>query len=193
MFASEIDPDLQRIYVLNHGILPHGNIRDTWEDIPPHDILCAGFPCQPFSKAGTQLGFDCPVSGDLFQYILNVVDKHKPQYLLFENVPNILYHARGETWQRMKDDLSNRDYTVECAQLSPHQFNIPQIRSRTIIVASLTGLSNFIWPSNSTGEKTTHLSSVLDRNPNSPDLLSAAYLEIFGRVERISRSNWPGE
>ena len=193
VFASEIDPHLQNIYFKNHGILPQGNIRDSWEAIPPHDILCAGFPCQPFSKAGTQLGFDCPVSGDLFQYILNVIDKHRPSYLLFENVPNILNHADGETWNRIEVDLTERDYTVDKALLSPHEFGIPQIRNRAIIVASLTALSDFSWPEKTAYDKTTDLSAVLDETPNDSNLLPdeyLKYLDVWNEfLDRIGQKN----
>lgn len=179
VFASEIDADLQHLYLLNHGIEPFGNIRESWKDIPEHDVLCAGFPCQPFSKAGTQLGFDCPTSGDLFQYILNVIDLHKPRYLLFENVPNILRHAGGKTWLRMQESLSERGYAVDCKELSPHQFGVPQNRNRAIIVASLAGLDDFIWPAEETHREVIHLSSVLDENPNDIDLLPPSYIEYL--------------
>ena len=99
VFASEIDDELREIYALNFGFNPSSNIRDTWKDIPEHEILCAGSPCQPFSKAGPQRGFDCLESGDLFDYILKTIDRHLPSFLIFENVPNILHHAEGKIIQ----------------------------------------------------------------------------------------------
>lgn len=193
VFASELDPDLQKLYFLNHGVMPHGDIRENWQVIPPHDVLCAGFPCQPFSKAGTQLGFDCPTSGDLFQYILNVIDMRMPAYLLFENVPNILRHAGGETWIRMKESLKARGYDVDCKELSPHQFGVPQIRSRAIIVGSLKGLDKFVWPIDSSLKSNIHLSSILEKNANNVDLLSDGYLKYLDVwedfIERIGEGN----
>ena len=76
VFASEIDKGLQELYQINHGIKPSSDIRFAWKDVPAHDILCARFPCQPFSKAGSRKGFECADSGDLFDYILKVVDRH---------------------------------------------------------------------------------------------------------------------
>ena len=137
VFASEIDAELQDLYHANFGIRPLSDIRYCWQDVPSHDILCAGFPCQPFSKAGNQLGFQCPESGDLFEYILSIVDRHAPRFLIFENVPNILRHSDGETWSRIRDSLVERDYSVDFKELSPHLVGVPQIRYRAIIIASL--------------------------------------------------------
>jgi DNA (cytosine-5)-methyltransferase 1 len=78
VFASELDPRLRELYERNHHLRPEGDIRDiAVEDIPSHDILCAGFPCQPFSKAGDQKGFDCPKWGDLFEFVINAIEYHK--------------------------------------------------------------------------------------------------------------------
>ena len=179
VFASEIDADLQELYFLNFGMRPFSDIRFSWKDVPPHDLLCAGFPCQSFSKAGSQLGFLCPDSGDLFEYILNVVDRHTPKFLLFENVPNILRHANGETWTRIRDSLEQRGYSVDFRELSPHLFGVPQIRYRAIIVASLSGLSNFDWPELPPGDEYTHLSTVLDVNPSDAAALPNAYVKYL--------------
>ena len=85
VFASELDPNLQQLYEKNFGIHPHGDIRTVPVDqVPQHDILCAGSPCQPFSKAGDQQGFDCPKWGDLFEHVLRVLRHHKPQYIILE-------------------------------------------------------------------------------------------------------------
>lgn len=139
VFACEIDPNLRELYLANFGLLPARDIRDiNLLDIPDHDILCAGFPCQPFSKAGTQLGLECPNWGDLFGYIIKILNVKKPNYFILENVPNLLRHSSGTTWKNMKKLLSEAGsgYFVETKELSPHQFGIPQIRNRLFIVGS---------------------------------------------------------
>ena len=175
VFASEIDPALRHLYNINFGIVPEGNIRDSWMHVPEHDILCAGFPCQPFSKAGSQKGFACPDSGDLFDYILNIVDAHHPTYLLFENVPNIIRHADGQTWSRIQDTLRSRGYAIDFRELSPHMFGIPQVRNRAIIVGSKSGLDHFRWPGANHCEN-LHVSSVLSANPSDAKPLPPSYI-----------------
>ena len=81
VFASELDPDLAALYQKNFGLMPAGDIRKVkLKDIPKHDVLCAGFPCQPFSKAGEQRGLKCPQWGDLIDYVIAILRRHKPQF-----------------------------------------------------------------------------------------------------------------
>lgn len=147
VFACEINPTLQKLYEQNFGLRPVGDIRGVGvTDIPPHDILCAGFPCQPFSKAGDQQGFDCPRWGDLFDYVNRIIEHHTPQYLLLENVPHLLKHNEGRTWATIESKLLEAGYHVRHRRLSPHQFGIPQIRDRVFIVGSRSSLDGFSWP-----------------------------------------------
>lgn len=171
VFASEIDETLQDLYERNFGIRPVGDIRDVpAEQVPPHDVLCAGFPCQPFSKAGDQLGVDCPRWGDLFDHVLRIARHHRPGYLLLENVPNLRRHRRGETWKAMAAQLREEGYAVDTAILSPHQFGIPQVRERLYIVASRAGLPAIFWPE--TPVVTPSILSILDQEPEDARPLS---------------------
>ena len=89
VFASDIDENCRKTYENNYGLKPEGDItKIKIEEIPIFDILCAGFPCQPFSKAGFQKGFDDD-RGNLFFHICNVVKIHKPKYMILENVRNL--------------------------------------------------------------------------------------------------------
>src|SRR5688572_8279588 len=105
VFASELDPELRRVYETNFGIEPADDIRKVkLRDVPQHDALCAGFPCQPFSKAGDQQGLDCPKWGDLFDYVLKIIRYRKPRYFILENVPNLKRHGNGihgRRWRRL--------------------------------------------------------------------------------------------
>ena len=92
VFVSELDPALREVYQENWGIEVHGDIKKVLEKdintIPEHDILCAGFPCQPFSKAGNQLGREDD-RGTLFDEIVKILEHRKPNYFILENVPFI--------------------------------------------------------------------------------------------------------
>jgi len=165
VFAGEIDKNLQRLYERNFGLKPAGDIRAVKPtDIPSHDVLCAGFPCQPFSKAGAQQGFDCPQWGDLFGHFMKIVRHHQPTYLLLENVPNLERHDGGATWRSMNAQLQRQGYNVQTKRLSPHRFGIPQIRERMFIVASKLSLEGFLWPLGS-GKSETSITPMLDRRP----------------------------
>ena len=175
VFACEAEKDLRKVYRKNFGLLPASDIRKVRvSDIPHHDILCAGFPCQPFSKAGSQQGFDCPKWGDLFKYVLRIIKSHEPKYLLFENVPNLEKHDEGRTWLKIESDLIKAGYNVRKKRLSPHLVGIPQIRERVFIVASSESLARFDWPEPD-NDLTLSIKSVLDINPSdarkvSPDV-----------------------
>lgn len=192
VLACEIDDELAGLYKQNFGIEPFGDIRQmNPEDAPDHDILCAGFPCQPFSKAGEQLGFHCPQWGDLFDNVHRILEFKKPTLFILENVPNILKHSKGLTWSTIEWRLKELGYTVDHRVLSPHQFGIPQIRHRTFIVGSLNGLDDFTWPA---GDDKAALSirSVLDENPSDARQLTSdniEYLEVWQEfLDRFPKS-----
>ena len=165
VFSSEIDPELADLYERNFGVKPAGDIRTAFGKVPAHDILCAGFPCQPFSKAGGQNGFKCPDWGDLFDYVIAVLQRHKPQFLMLENVPNLLRHADGETWTKISTRLRQLGYNVDWIRLSPHMFGVPQVRERAFIIGSLNPLDKFTWPGATHELSSLSISAVLDRNP----------------------------
>lgn len=172
VFASDIDKQLIDLYEKNFGLKPHGDIRKVAvESIPKHDILCAGFPCQPFSKAGDQQGFDCPRNGDLFDYVLKIIQYHNPSYIMLENVANIQTHNNGETWKHIKKQLEDEGYVIDARQLSPHRFGIPQIRERFFIVGSKTGLTHFSWRDEIINPKLS-IKSILDYRPKEARRLS---------------------
>ena len=166
VFASEIDEELCDLYERNFSMRPQGDLRVIAEEhIPTHDVLCAGFPCQPFSKAGEQQGTKCKLWGDLFsKHVLRVIRHHQPAYLLMENVANLERHDGGRTWRRMRRQLEREGgYAIDTKVLSPHRFGVPQIRERLFIVGSRCGLDHFAWPAEDDSEPFIH--TVLDDQP----------------------------
>ena len=136
VFASDIDEKCREIYEKNYGLKPNGDItKVNVSEIPSFDVLCAGFPCQPFSKAGFQKGFD-DIRGNLFFNICKIVEHHKPKYLLLENVRNLASHDGGNTWNviyKCIDELGYYTYEKPTI-LNVLHFNIPQNRERVVIM-----------------------------------------------------------
>lgn len=137
VFASDIDKNAREIYFVNHGIQAHGDITliDV-ESIPRHNLLLAGFPCQPFSKGGNQLGFE-DLRGTLFFNIARIIDHHKPEYILLENVSNIINHDNGKTSKRIIQTLKNIGYITPSnpVTISPHDIGVPVHRPRAFFIA----------------------------------------------------------
>jgi DNA (cytosine-5)-methyltransferase 1 len=187
VLASEINAELREVYQKNFGLMPQGDIRDIkLSDIPPHDILCAGFPCQPYSKAGTQLGPDCPAYGDLAYKIVDWLRHARPRYFILENVPNLVRHRSGMLWCQLSTELRQAGYDVQHAILSPNSYGVPQVRERVFIVGSRGGLSLFRWPRPSGAR--TDIRSILDANPSDARRLSAKAIETLEAWARFTDS-----
>lgn len=167
VFAAEWDPTLSELYKVNFDIQPWADINDLEDEvviareIPEHDVLAAGFPCQPFSKAGEQLGFSHTLQGKLFFKVLAILKEKRPRRFILENVPNILRHQTGETLATIRQELEDLGYAVDVHKFSPHEFGVPQIRERAYFVGSLDGLDGFNWPG--PARIATDISSVLDK------------------------------
>lgn len=137
VFACDIDEDCRKTYQANYGLTPIGDITKVdATDIPAHDVLCGGFPCQAFSKAGNRLGFDDSTKGTLFFDICRILEYHHPQYALLENVRNLASHDHGKTWSVIHDRLEALGYNLlpEPVIFSPHYIGIPQHRERVFIM-----------------------------------------------------------
>lgn len=137
VLASDIDKYAIESYKENYNINSDINIRDIKvEDIPKHDVLCAGFPCQTFSKAGKQKGFKDETKGTLFFEIERILAYHKTKYIILENVRNLVSHDHGNTWKTIYNHLKKLGYrlTPEPLILSPHQLGVPQLRERVVIL-----------------------------------------------------------
>ena len=135
VFACDIDEDCRDIYQENWDMTAFEDLRDWVHEIDTHDILCAGFPCQPFSKSGKQEGFNDRLRGTLFGEIMKVVSKNQPSLILLENVANLRTHDNGNTMKTIRSVLQKEGYRVKDKILSPDQFGIPHHRPRIFIVA----------------------------------------------------------
>lgn len=144
VFASDIDKECQRTYFENYGVMPVGDITKVDEKaIPDFDVLCGGFPCQSFSKAGHRRGID-DARGTLFFDILRIAKHHKPKYMILENVRNLASHDMGRTWQIIHENLVEIGYSVSSKPIifSPHFIGIPQHRERVFILCKRDDLGD---------------------------------------------------
>jgi len=144
VFACDVDEACRNTYERNYGIKPERDICTVNSDsIPEFNILCAGFPCQPFSKAGFRRGFDDD-RGNLFFEILRIAARHKPEYLILENVRNLASHDGGNTWSVIRDSLRSSDYLTydDPTILNAKHFGVPQNRERVIIMCKREDLGS---------------------------------------------------
>lgn len=162
VFSSEWDLKAQQTYFRNFGEHPYGDITQIDpEEVPSHDILLGGFPCQAFSVAGYRQGFeDEKGRGNLFFNICDILSAKQPQAFLLENVKNLKGHDKGRTFKRIQEELTNLGYFFESRVLnSMTHGNTPQTRERIFIVGfkDEKQLKAFQWP-----EKTPLTKSILD-------------------------------
>ena len=179
VFASEKRINLAELYEKNFEIEVNRDItKIEVSDIPAFDILCAGFPCQPFSKAGKQDGLRDERNGSLFDKIVDILEFHRPKYFILENVRNLISHDNENTWFYIKEQLENRlEYKIDKKIYSPHNFGIPQHRERLFIVGSSDGLDHFEWLE--TTDKTTSIFEYLDKKPVNARKLENEKVEVI--------------
>jgi len=142
VFTSEWDKFAQKTYFANFGVIPHGDITKIDENsIPDHDILVAGFPCQPFSIAGVSKknslgeshGFMDKTQGTLFFDIVRIINAKRPKGFLLENVKNLTSHDKGRTWQIIQESLDELGYDI-FSKVVDGQGYVPQHRERILII-----------------------------------------------------------
>ena len=145
VFACDIDDNVRKIYKANHKIEPVGDINSVDIDkMPDFDILCGGFPCQPFSIAGKKEGFDDKIKGNLFFSILKIIDIKNPNTIILENVKNLLTINNGDTFKTIKSELEKRGYFISHKILDSKYYNSPQSRHRLFIIGNKQ--KQFIFP-----------------------------------------------
>lgn len=178
VFAAELDVNLRNLYLKNYGIMPEGDIRAVDENhVPDHEVLCAGFPCQPFSKAGKKKGAECPESGKLIDDVLRIIRKKRPLYVMLENVPDILKVQGGLFWEYIENSLINEGYIVQYRVYTPQDFGIPQKRKRIFVVASKHDNMCFNWPQPS--KIPLSVSAIIEKKPSKVRKLETAKEEAL--------------
>ncbi len=178
VFASEWDKHASETYELNFQLKPKGDITKINEtEIPKHDILCGGFPCQAFSISGNQKGFE-DIRGTLFFDIARIINHHKPKVLLLENVKNLTKHNEGRTLKTILKTLEELDYTVYSKVFNSSNFGLPQNRERIYIVAFNNKLKykKFKFPNPS--NEAICLENILENEPKNAKVIYRNDIEI---------------
>lgn len=136
VFSSEINKHCQEVYFNNYNELPYGDItKINPKDIPDFDILCAGFPCQPFSTSGLRKGFE-DTRGTLFFNICEIIQEKQPKVILLENVYGLIIHDKGKTFKIICKTIEDLGYKISYKILNAKDFGVPQNRERIIIIAA---------------------------------------------------------
>ena len=210
VFASEFERNAQNTYLDNHQQLPFGDITKINEnDIPDHDVLIAGFPCQPFSHAGLKLGID-DTRGTLFHDIARILVAKKPKFALLENVKGLVSHDRGYTLQVILKTLTQIGYSCiipkeiiehgnkkeiqELAKkmiLKSTDFGVPQNRQRIYIVLWRDDLNiDFEYPKAT--NIPTRVGNILEKTPDSKLTISDKLWEGHQRRKEQNKANGKG-
>jgi DNA (cytosine-5)-methyltransferase 1 len=195
VFSSEIDKFAQETYAANYGEKPLGDITKINEkDIPEHDVLLAGFPCQAFSIAGKKAGFD-DIRGTMFFEVARIIKHHRPKAIFLENVKGLRMHNKGKTLKTildiLRDDLGY--YVPEPQIVNAKDYGLAQNRERIIIVCFRKDVidGGFMYPEPS--NKRATIKEIIEKNPVSVKYyLSSCYLETLRRHRRRHESRGNG-
>ncbi len=179
VFASEWDKYAAETYFENFNIKPFGDITKIDEkNIPKHDILCGGFPCQAFSVSGKQKGFE-DTRGTLFFDIARIINHHKPKVVFLENVKNLTKHNDGNTLKTITKTLENLNYTVHAKVLNASNFGLPQNRERIYFVCFRNDIdsSSFKFPKLTNNQ--VCLNDILENNPANAKIINRNDIQIY--------------
>lgn len=180
VFSSDIDYHAKRTYEYNFGEVPFDNIMDINEkEVPDHDVLLAGFPCQAFSIAGRRAGFE-DTRGILFFEVARIIQEKKPKAIVLENVKGLISHNKGQTFNTIVQTLRNElgYYVPEPQVLNAKNYGLAQNRERVFIVGfhESTGIKDFEYPK-PTNEKITFSHVKEEEVVPSKYYLSTSYLK----------------
>jgi modification methylase scrFIA len=194
VFSSEIDKFAIKTYEANYADTPAGDItKIDAKDIPDHDILVGGFPCQAFSQAGKKLGFE-DTRGTLFFEIARIIKEKRPKAFLLENVKNLKGHDKGKTFKVIENTLKELDYAVFNIIFKAKDFGVPQNRERIYIVGfdkqEIKNYQDFTFPTPPMTE--TCLGDILEKNTSDKYTISDKLWEGHQRRKKEHKKNGNG-
>lgn len=182
VFSSEFDKFAQQTYQLNHHEMPFGDITQIdANNLPSHDLLLAGFPCQPFSYSGKTKGFEDKTRGTLFFDVLRILENKQPKFALLENVKGFKSHDKGKTMDIALKALDEAGYNTYWTILNSYDYGVPQFRERWYCVAIRKDSDNdrFEFPKNH--DRTTKLRDIIESDNNDKSLILSKF-----EIDRIN-------
>lgn len=189
VFSSEWDKFAQKTYKANFGEQPHGDITQIDEkEIPDHDILLAGFPCQAFSLAGHKKGFE-DARGTLFFDVARIIKEKRPKAFLLENVKNLRSHDKGKTFETIQRILDDLDYEVHVMLFKARDFGVPQNRERIYIAGfdrTISFAEDFQAPEKL--NEPTSVGSILEKGPVDPKFTVSDRLWAGHQARKIAHA-----
>jgi DNA (cytosine-5)-methyltransferase 1 len=197
VFSSEWDKSAQATYLANFNEIPYGDITKIHsDDIKDHEILLAGFPCQPFSSIGKREGFLHDTQGTLFDEVKRIIADKKPKAFLLENVKGLTTHDNGHTLRVIRSSLEELGYDLNIKILNSADYGVPQNRERIYIVGfrsdSVSAFSDFLWPAKAKTKKGIGQfieSGVTDRSISKHLQESYIFKLNDGRPERVDQKS----
>lgn len=189
VFSSDWDKHAQKTYEANFGEVPAGDITKTDEkDIPSHNVLCAGFPCQAFSVSGKRKGFD-DTRGTLFFDIVRIAKYHKPEVLFLENVKNFARHDKGKTLEVVCDTLDKIGYRPFHKVLNASHYGVPTSRERVYfaVFRKDLGVESFDFPTPSTSR--LRLKNILEpKKQTQKYIIKRNDIKFFKKAPRLKQN-----
>lgn len=180
VFASDINPACQLAYETNYQLRPAGDITHVpASSIPDHELLFAGFPCQPFSIIGERKGFE-DTRGTLFFEIARILEEKRPQAFILENVKMLAGHQQGQTLRRILETLESLGYHVQHEVLNALHFGLPQKRERLFIVGTREE-APFAFP---TGKKPMRPLKDILENQTDPRYTASQHIQNRRRAQQ---------
>jgi len=188
VFSAEIDQHACKTYQDNFGDNPFCDVSTLDpKEIPNFDILCAGFPCQPFSIAGQRKGF-CDTRGTLFFDIERIIQAKQPKAFILENVKGLVSHEKGNTLKVILDTLSDKlDYKVFYQVLNSKDYGVPQNRERIYIIGFKDKKVDFKFPNKI--DKEVDLNSILEDNPLDSEISKTAQMNVINNLKNHKKYN----
>ncbi len=183
LFSSEFNISAQNVYYTNYGEFPFGDITEIpTSSIPTHDVLTAGFPCQPFSISGKMKGFE-DTRGTLIYNVLKIVEDKRPKVVFLENVKHLVYHNHGNTLSTILSELERLGYQCSYAVLNASSFGVPQNRERLIIIANNNKKFDFSLVKTKQAQP---LKTILDNDNATFEYLSEPYTLLEHPKQQLS-------